>query len=151
QVIGLGFLFVPINLIAYVGVPAEKTNAVAGMINFMRNMGSSVGTSLVTTLIARRSQFHQAMLVGHASPGNQTFESAVQGLTERLTAFGMNQADAQAHAYARIYRAVQAQAATLAYIDVFWLLAVGASIMCLMSFLLGKNDPRAGGAGAAVH
>jgi DHA2 family multidrug resistance protein len=150
QVAGLGFLFVPINLIAYVGVPAEKTNAVAGMINFMRNIGSSVGTSLVTTVIARRSQFHQNMLVEHASLGNQTFENAVQGLTARLTAFGVSHADAQAHAYARIYRAVQAQAATLAFIDVFWLLAVGAAVMFVMSFLLGKNDPRAGGAGAAA-
>jgi MFS transporter, DHA2 family, multidrug resistance protein len=151
QVAGLGFLFVPINLIAYVGLPAEKTNTVAGLINFMRNIGSSVGTSLVTTIIARRAQFHQTMLVGHASAGNPAFEQAIQGLTARLTAFGVSHADAQRYAYARLYRALQAQAATLAYIDVFWLLAVGASIMFLLSFLLGRNDPRAGGAGAAVH
>src|SRR5262249_27101091 len=83
QVAGLGFLFVPISLVSYVGVPAEKTNAVAGMINFMRNMGSSVGTSIVTTLIARRSQFHQTVLVEHASPGTQTFQNAVDGLAAR--------------------------------------------------------------------
>ncbi len=151
QVVGLGFLFVPISLIAYVGLPGEKANAVAGMINFMRNIGSSVGTSLVTTVIARRSQFHQSMLVGHASSGNQTFENAVQGLTARLVAFGLSEADAQARAYARIYRAVQAQAATLAFIDVFYLLAIGASIMFVMSFFLARNDPRAGGPGGAVH
>ncbi len=50
QVIGLGFLFVPITLVAYVGIAPEKNNSVAGIANFMRNMGSSVGTSLVTTL-----------------------------------------------------------------------------------------------------
>src|SRR5262249_17671625 len=150
QVIGLAFLFVPITLVAYVGVPAEKSNAVAGMINFMRNIGSSVGTSMVTTLIARRSQFHQTVLVGHAGPGNQTFRNAVDGLTSRLTAFGMSPGDARTHAYARIYQAIQAQAATLAYIDVFWLLAVGALIMFAMSFLLAKNDPRAGVGEAAA-
>ena len=150
QVTGLAFLFVPISLAAYIGVPADKTNAVSGMINFMRNIGSSVGTSMVTTVIARRSQFHQTMLVGHASPGNQTFLNALNGLTSRLTAFGLSLPDAQRRAYARTYQAVQAQAATLAYIDVFWLLAVGASIMFLMSFLLAKNNPRAGGAEAAV-
>src|ERR1700732_2746190 len=64
QVIGLGFLFVPITLVAYVGIAPEKNNSVAGIVNFMRNMGSSVGTSLVTTLIARRSQFHQEILAG---------------------------------------------------------------------------------------
>jgi len=150
QVTGLGFLFVPITLAAYVGLPAEKGNAAAGMINFMRNIGSSVGTSLVTTVVARRAQFHQTMLVGHANPGSQAFQHALDGLTSRLTAFGMSLPDARAHAYAWIYRQLAAQAATLAYIDVFWLLAIGASIMCVMSFLLSKNDPRTGGAGAAA-
>ena len=150
QVVGFAFLFVPITLVAYVGVPAEKGNTVAGMINFMRNIGSSVGTSMVTTLIARRSQFHQTILVGHADPRNQTFRNTVDGLTSRLTGFGLSPADARTHAYARIYLALQAQATTLAYIDVFWLLAIGASIMFAMSFLLAKNDPRAGLGEAAV-
>ena len=150
QVVGLGFLFVPITLVAYVGIPADKTNAVAGMINFMRNIGSSVGTSMVTTVIARRSQFHQSILVGHASPGNQIFQRALDGLTARLTSLGMSVPDARTHAYARIYQALQAQAATLAYIDMFWLLAIGASIMFAMSFLLAKNNPGGGGAEAAV-
>ena len=73
QVIGLGFLFVPITLVAYIGIAPEKNNAVAGIINFMRNIGSSVGTSLVTTLIARRSQFHQARLVQYARVDNPNF------------------------------------------------------------------------------
>jgi DHA2 family multidrug resistance protein len=47
------------TLAGYVGLPAEKTNAAAGLLNFMRNIGQSVGTSAVTTLIARRSQYHQ--------------------------------------------------------------------------------------------
>jgi len=150
QVAGLGFLFVPITLVSYVGIPSEKNNAVAGMINFMRNIGSSVGTSMVTTLIARRAQFHQATLVGHTAAGNQPFENAMHGLAARLAESGMSPPDAQTQASARIYRAVQAQAATLAYIDTFWLLAVGASIMFALSFLLAKNDPRSGGAAAAV-
>ena len=53
QVTGLGFLFVPITLAAYIGMPPEKSNAVAGMINFMRNMGSSVGTSMVSGVLVR--------------------------------------------------------------------------------------------------
>jgi DHA2 family multidrug resistance protein len=150
QVVGLGFLFVPITLVAYVGVPGDKTNAVAGMINFMRNIGSSVGTSMVTTVIARRSQFHQSILVSHAGPDSPVFRRALDGLITRLTAFGMSVPDARTHAYARIYRGLQVQATTLAYIDMFWLLAIGASIMFAMSFLLAKNDPRGGGGEAAV-
>jgi DHA2 family multidrug resistance protein len=145
QVTGLGFLFVPITLVAYVGVPAEKSNAVAGMVNFMRNIGSSVGTSMVTTLIARRAQFHQSTLVGRTTAGNQNFQILINGLAQQQAHSGMSLHEAQIQAYATIYRALQAQAATLAYIDTFWILAVGAAIMFFLSFLLQKNNPGAGG------
>ena len=51
QVVGIGFLFVSITAAGYIGVPAEKGNSVSGMVNFMRNIGSSIGTSIVTTMI----------------------------------------------------------------------------------------------------
>jgi DHA2 family multidrug resistance protein len=149
QVVGLGFLFVPITLIAYVGMPPEKNNAVAGMINFMRNMGSSVGTSMVTTLLARRSQFHQTILVGHAAPGTQNFQNMLNGFAQRLVHSGMSPPDALVRAYASIYQVVQAQAASLAYIDTFGILAAGAAIMFGLSFLMKKNDPSGGGEVAA--
>ena len=150
QVTGLGFLFVPITLAAYVGMPAEKGNAIAGMINFMRNMGSSVGTSMVTTMIARRSQYHQTTLVGHTTPQSLEFQNAIARLAQRITSYGSSPYDAQARSYARLYRALQAQAATLAYIDTFWVLSVGAATMFVLSFLLRKNDPRGGGSEVAV-
>src|ERR1700691_3378167 len=84
QVIGLGFLFVPITLVAYIGIAPEKNNSVAGIINFMRNIGSSVGTSLVTTLIARRSQFHQEILGDHIRADRANLENTVNGLAQRL-------------------------------------------------------------------
>ena len=146
QVIGLGFLFVPITLVAYVGIAPEKNNAVAGIVNFMRNMGSSVGTSLVTTLIARRSQFHQLRLVEKARIDNPNFSNTVQGLTRHFANAGLGKHEALETAYARIYQSLQAQAATLAYIDTFMTLAVAAAIMFCLSFLLRKNDPGGGGA-----
>ncbi len=149
QVAGLGFLFVPITLISYVGMPAEKSNAVAGMINFMRNIGSSVGTSMVTTLIDRRSEYHQSVLVGHTTPGNQSFQNLINGSTQLFMHSGMSPPDALHRAYASVYQAVQAQAATLAYIDTFMVLAIGSAIMFLLSFVLRKNDPHGGGAVAA--
>jgi MFS transporter, DHA2 family, multidrug resistance protein len=149
QVVGIGFLFVPITLAAYTGMPTEKSNAVAGMINFMRNIGSSVGTSMVTTLIDRRSEYHQSVLVGHTALGIPTFQNVIDGSTQLFIRSGMSPPDAQHRAYATVYQAVQAQAATLAYIDTFWVLAVGSSIMFVLSFLLRKNDPHGGG-GVAV-
>jgi DHA2 family multidrug resistance protein len=144
QVVGLGFLFVPITLAAYVGIPQEKSNAVSGMVNFMRNMGSSVGTSMVTTVIARRSQYHQSVLIGHMTSQNPTFLNTVTSLTDRLTQSGSSVTEARMQAHASLYRAAQNQAATLAYIDVFWILFVAATIMIALSFVLKKNAPGAG-------
>jgi DHA2 family multidrug resistance protein len=149
QVIGLGFLFVPITLVAYVGIAAEKNNSVAGIINFMRNMGSSVGTSLVTTLIARRSQLHQLRLVEQARVDNPNFAYSVRGLTQHFVSSGLGRHEALATAYARIYQTVQAQAASLAYIDTFMVLCVASAIMFCLSFALEKNDPGGGGAHVA--
>ncbi len=145
QVIGLGFLFVPITLVAYIGVAPEKNNSVAGIVNFMRNMGSSVGTSLVTTLIARRSQFHQARLVQNARVDNPNFVNAATGLSHQLATAGVGRHESQMTAYARIYQSLQAQAASLAYIDTFMVLCVGAAIMFCLAFVLKKNDPGGGG------
>ncbi|HET6843720.1 MAG TPA: DHA2 family efflux MFS transporter permease subunit [Candidatus Angelobacter sp.] len=146
QVLGLGFLFVPITLVAYIGIAPEKNNAVAGIVNFMRNMGSSVGTSLVTTLIARRSLFHQLRFVEQARLDNPNFTNAAQGLTQRFANAGLGKHEATATAYASIYRSVQAHAASLAYIDIFMVLSVCAAIMFFMSFLLKKNDLHGGAA-----
>jgi MFS transporter, DHA2 family, multidrug resistance protein len=145
QVFGLGFLFVPINLSSFVGVPTEKSNSVSGMINFMRNIGSSIGTSMVTTLVARRSQVHQTYLVAHTTAGRPIFLQAQSALATRLGIVGLDASRAGRQAYARLYQAVIGQAATLAYIDVFWVLATGAAIMFLLSFALRRNQPGAGG------
>ena len=145
QVIGIGFLFVPITLAAYVGIPQEQSNMVSGIINFMRNIGSGVETSAVTTMVARRAQYHQSVLVGHLAPGSQTFLNAVNGLTDRLVAAGFSIDDATARAHAALYQVAQLQSTTLAYIDTFWMLGVGAAIMFGLSFTLKKNEPGQGG------
>jgi len=145
QVFGLGFLFVPINLASYIGMPAEKSNSIAGMVNFMRNIGSSIGTSMVTTLIARREQFHQVYMAAHTTPAKPPFTLAVRGVAAHLAVSGLDASLASRQAYGRVYRAVIGQATTLAYIDTFWVLGVGAAIMFVLSFLLRKNEPGGGG------
>ena len=145
QSFGLGFLFVPISLSAYIGIAPEKGNAVAGLINFMRNIGSSVGTSLVTTLLARRAQFHQSVMAYHATNYDPVFRGQIQGLTGQLNHAGATLPDAQVGAIARAYREILTQAQTLAYIDTYMVLAVAAGIMFLFAFLVRKNDPGGGG------
>jgi DHA2 family multidrug resistance protein len=148
QVVGMGFLFVPISLAAYNGISPEKNNAVAALVSFMRNIGSSVGTSMVTTLLARRAQYHQQILVGYVRSDNPNFQNALTGLTAQLAHSGLGAVEARAQAIARIYQSVQSQASNLAYIDTYMVLAVGAAIMFFLAFALKKNDPRGG---VAVH
>jgi MFS transporter, DHA2 family, multidrug resistance protein len=145
QAFGLGFLFVPISLSAYIGVPAEKGNNVSGLVNFMRNIGSSVGTSMVTTLLARRAQFHQSILAYHATNYDPAFRDQLKGLSGQLFHAGASAPDAQVQAYGRLYQSMQTQSQTLAYIDTFKVLAVAAGIMFLLAFIVRKNDPSTGG------
>lgn len=149
QAAPLPFLFVPINLAAYVGIPSEKNNAAAGIVNFMRNIGQSVGTSLVTTVVARRSQYHQSVLAEHT--GSQSFQDALNSLTQRLHAAGLSMYEAQQQALARLYGTIQAQAATLSYIDLYFILAVAAAIMFVLSLLLKQSKPGKGGAALPAH
>jgi DHA2 family multidrug resistance protein len=145
QVFGLGFLFVPINLVSYIGMPQEKSGNVAGLVNFMRNIGASIGTSMVTTVIARRAQFRQVQLVANTTLGQPPFTQAVEALSRRLAISGLDVTRATSQAYARLYGALVGQATALAYIDAFWLLCIGAAIMFVLSFALKKNQPGGGG------
>jgi DHA2 family multidrug resistance protein len=145
QSFGIGFLFVPITLAGYIGVAPEKSNNVAGIINFMRNIGSSVGTSMVTTLLARRAQFHQSVLSYHATTYDPAFRNQLNGLAAQLGNAGATPPDARLQALGRVYRSVGIQAQTLSYIDTWMVLAVAAAIMFLLAFIIRKNDPSAGG------
>ena len=75
QYVPMGFIFIPATMVAYLALPQEKSNAVAGLINFVRNMGASVGTSAVTTILARRAQVHQVMLSSHTNAINPAVRS----------------------------------------------------------------------------
>lgn len=144
----VGFLFVPLTAAGYVGLPKEKNNAAAGLMNFMRNMGQSVGTSAVTTLIARRSQYHQSVLAEYTRCPR--FDAAVTGLGDRLTRAGLSAHSAHRQALARMYALLVGQAQAISYVEVYWLLGVVSVLMFFLSFLLAKNEPGAGGQ-ASMH
>ena len=138
QSLGLGFLFIPINLVSYIGLPPEKSGSVSGLINFSRNIGSSVGTSMVSTLLDRRAQVHQVYLGSHATRFSTLFAARAEALSNRL--------GSDLKGYGQLYLALQREAQCLAYIDTFWLLAAAGGVMLALSFLLKNNDPRTGGA-----
>ena len=148
QAAGLAFVFVPVTLVAYVGLPPEKSNSISGILNFMRNLGSSVGTSLVTTMTAVRAQVHQVTLVAHATQFNPQFRAAMRELTAHLSR-GRSPSTARMRAAGAMYAAIIAQATTLAYVDAFSLLAVLSVVMLALTFVLRKNA--VGGAPARLE
>jgi DHA2 family multidrug resistance protein len=148
QAFGLAFLFVPINTLSYVGVPREKTNAVSGLINLARNMGGDVGIALVTTLLARRAQFHQARLTEHTSLFDEAFRQHVEQLARALLGAGKSASEGRILAYRALYRSVLQQAQTLAYIDVLLLLAWATAVMIPLAFIMKRPRP---GAAAMAH
>ncbi len=134
QAAGLAFLFVPINTAAYAFVPPTKNNAASGLINLARNVGGSLGISIVTTLLDRRAQFHQARLVEHATALNPAFNQALNSAGRVVGSTGTE-------SYALILHRLQQQATTLSYIDCFWLLGVVFGLLIPLVFLMRKVKP----------
>ena len=148
QAIGLAFLFVPINTAAYAFIPKNKSNAASGLINLARNIGGSIGISLVTTMLARRTQFHQANLNNDIRAGNPQLQAMIAETTRALVAKGSSAYQASHQAYAIVANMLDRQATMLAYIDNFWLLGVCVLVMLPFVFLMKKVKP---GGPIAVH
>jgi DHA2 family multidrug resistance protein len=147
QAVGMAFLFVPINTAAYAYLPRDKNNAASGLMNLARNMGGSVGISLVTTRLDRRTQVHLNDLSHNLSAANPAFRSMLQGATQAMQAHGASAAFATRQAYALIEATVQRQATMLAYLDDFRLLGIAILAMVPLVFLMKKGRP----GGIAVH
>jgi DHA2 family multidrug resistance protein len=138
QIIGVAFLFVPLNTLAYVGVAPDKRNAVSGIINFSRNVGGEVGISLVTTLIARRTHVHQAQLAEHVTPDSAGVRSLVHSLASAIERSGTAGYEATSRAYALLYRQLSVEAVALSHLDTLRILGIGAVCMLPMVFFLKR-------------
>jgi DHA2 family multidrug resistance protein len=143
QTAGLAFLFVPINTAAYAFLPKDKNNAASGLMNLARNIGGSVGISIVTTMLDRRQQFHLSRMGSHLSAGSPQVQSLLQGTSRGFEARGFSPAEAMHKAYGLLQGSVFRQASMLAYIDNFWLLGVAILVMVPLVFLM-KRPPTGG-------
>ncbi|AWN14885.1 DHA2 family efflux MFS transporter permease subunit [Salinisphaera sp. LB1] len=142
QTLGLAFIFIPVTSIAYVGVPADKTDQVSAMVNLTRNIGGSVGISLVTTWLARRGQYHHEVLASSVKPYDHQTQALLHQLTQHFMAAGAAMSEARHQAQATIAHLVAQQARLMSYIDDYWIL--GVVIACLVPLALlmssGKED-----------
>ena len=139
---------VPINTVAYAFLPKEKNNAASGLINLARNIGGSVGISFVTTMLARRTQFHQVNLSGQVNSGNGAIQSMLNSTTRILMAHGSTHSQALRQAYGVVANLIDQQATMLAYVDNFWLLGVAVLAMIPFVFLMKRVKP---GSPIAAH
>jgi DHA2 family multidrug resistance protein len=140
QAFGLAFLFLPINALGFRDIPQDRTNYASALINLARNFGGSVGISFASTLVTRRSQFHQSHLAEHLQALNPAFNDFTQQLSQAVHA-------PAATITAQTYRITVQQASLLSYLDAFKAIAV-ISLLLLPLLLLAR--PGAGGADARV-
>ncbi|HEY3320377.1 MAG TPA: DHA2 family efflux MFS transporter permease subunit [Planctomycetota bacterium] len=145
---GLGFLFVPINSIGYAYIRKEQRNQASGLINLARNLGGSFGIALVTTLLARRAQVHQNMLVGHLTPYDPAYQNQLQRTTSYLAAQTADPVQAAQQAHGLMYAQLNQQATMLAYLDCFMAMAVIFLALLPVVFLVRKTVP---GKDAPMH
>jgi len=137
----LGFVFVPLTVLATGTLSNEQIGNATGIFNLMRNVGGSFGIAAVTTMLARGAQSHQAMMVSHLTPYDPVFQQRVAELMSTL--------GGPTEAYGAIYQMVLKQASLLAYIDNFRLLAL-MCLVCTPAALLFKRV-RAGRQASVMH
>jgi DHA2 family multidrug resistance protein len=149
QVVPIPLVFISVTTAAYFGMPREKNNQVAGLINFVRNIGGSILISLTNAAVVERAQFHQNQLLKYLTPTNANLQRQVQSLTGYFDGRS-GPPNAGGLAQGRIYNELIQQSQTLAYVDVFYIMCGAAILMIPLSFLLKKNHPHAGGGSGEI-
>ena len=111
---GLGFLFVPLTTITFATLPPEKRGEATGLYNLSRNIGSSVGISIVAYLLVRNNQINHETIASQVTATNRAFDSAAGHMLDPWTATGR----------AALDQAVQQQAAIISYMNDFKLMMI---------------------------
>jgi DHA2 family multidrug resistance protein len=133
-------MFIPLSAAAMSHVPREKMGNATSIFNLMRNIGGSVGIAMMTTLLARRQQFHQSRLIEHIRPGVPQVWSALQQFTHYFQLRGSDPVTASRQAYAAVYGQVQQQAAMLSFVEAFK--AMGLVFLVMVPLVILLKDPK---------
>jgi DHA2 family multidrug resistance protein len=147
--VGLPLIFLSVTAASYDGIPPEKTDQASALINAARNTGGSIGVSLASNVLLHRQQFHQNRLIEHALPSSAQYQHTLQQATTYFETLGSSVAAAQQQAIGWIGQTIQAQAALLAYMDVFWVLMLVSLAAIPLALTLRKVKP--GGAAPVGH
>jgi DHA2 family multidrug resistance protein len=143
QAVGLAFLFLPINALAFRDVPKDRTNYASALINLARNFGGSIGISVASTLVTRRQQLHQSRLVEHLQPLDASYAAFTAQLNHAVgTAITAQQS------VARTFQLASEQVMLLSYLDTFKFF--GVAFLCLLPLLFFVKPGAASGGGGAA-
>ncbi len=151
QGFALGFIFVPLSTLALATIRRDKLINATAIYGVMRNIGGSMGIALATTLLAQRSQFHQATLVSHITVWDPETRARLAQWASHFATQGSDAFTAERRAVAMLYRETVAQAQLLAYADDFWLLALLFALVPLFLPFMRRirlSAPPPGGAAA---
>ena len=113
QGLGLGLVFVPISTVAYSTLPMSARTEAAGIFSLMRNIGSSVGISIVMTLLSRGTQVNHAEMAARITPFDAT--ATHLGATLHLP---------QAAGLAALNAQITRQATAVAFLNDFWMMMI---------------------------
>jgi DHA2 family multidrug resistance protein len=135
---GMSFVFVPLTTLTMEPIPREEMGYATSLYSVMRNIGSSVGISFVTTFVARRSQFHQSILVAHVTPYDQQFRTLLGQAGDLMVQGGSDPATANRQGMAAIYGILQQQASLLSFIEAFHIMAILYLLCTVLIFIMKK-------------
>jgi len=151
QGLGMPFFFVSLSYLTFAWVPVAEMNNASAIYSLLRNLGGSFGTAFVTTVLARRTQFHQARLSERMSELDPGFAYAVDRIKDHLGyALGRFE-DHTLRAYTIISKKLLAQASALAFADAFlsqaWLFLLLIPLILIMKKPPTRQRFQAGGGG----
>lgn len=149
QGFGYAFMFVPVTQLAYSYLPKNKNNKGSSLTNLCRNWGASFGISFVTTMLERRTQYHQSVLVGNLTSADASVQQFVKTSSHFLVTRGATTPDAIHQAYGMVESMMTQQAAMLAFMDCFHLLAIVVLAGLPLALLIKRFD--IGKAASAGH
>lgn len=141
QLFSLSFLAVTVNTAAYRGLPPEKNNSASALLNLARNMGSSMGIALTSTVIAVQTQVHINNLGNHTSVFNQNFVETTKNLAQYFQQHGLNALEAAGAAQSVIWKQLVKQASMNAILDTIGLYLILYIMVLPLVFLLRKKPP----------
>jgi DHA2 family multidrug resistance protein len=139
QGVGMGCIFVPLQMLAFASIPIRHLPNATALFSVVRNIGGSAGVAISTTLLTRRAQMHQSVLVANTNVWAPETTERLRTWTQHFQAQGADAVTAGQQAVAMLYRETLAQAQVLAFMDDFRLLAIMYACLVFLIFFMHRT------------